>query len=1339
MKRKKKRIKKPSQPKQQATPAPASADIGQLLTKAIEDHQQSRLVEAEAGYRKILEITPDHADANHLLGVIAYQVGKLGMAEKLITKAIQTDPHQPNFHLNLGNVLQDLNRAPEAMASYGKALEINPDFPEAHNNVGNALKNSGDLKQAILHFGKAIELRPTYAEAHNNLGNALNDINKPDEAIPHLRRAVEINDGYIEAYNNLARALSTNGEHQEAADWCRKTITLAPDFIDAHINLGVILLKMGQTEECLAICQNAVTLAPDNPATHVALANVLRTFGRFDEALASYNQALDLKPDHEEAHSNKLMTLHYAANTQCEDLYSAAIRWAAPYNEPLPIRPQANERQGERPLRIGYVSADFNRHPIGFYLDRILPFHTSDKFEIVCYSNNRKTDDVTERLRAATILWRDVVGVSDQKMAQQIREDKIDILVDLSGHTAGNRLSVFAMRPAPVQVTWMGYTGTTGLKAMDFILADTFVLPEHEQEYFTETVKYLPGSYLCFDPPRVDLSVEPPPVTNAGHITFGSFNNRIKITPEAIAVWSNILKAVSGSQILLKTTLLDDAGVRQSVLEQFQANGIDEDRVMLEGRSPRDELLKAYQRIDIALDTLPYGGGVTTAEAIWMGVPVISLRSERWSGRLGETILNAIGVPELVAENRDQYCTMAIDLAQDSPRLEAYYRDLRDLMEISAFCDGPAFASKLEQAYEEMWAAYIPENTATCGERTLSIDDGYNEAVAHQQNGQTAEAEEIYRLILEVDVNHTGALHNLGVIIMDQGNLEEALSLFDKSISLAPDIAPFHNSRGVALFKAGRIADAIKAYRKSTSINPNNPQALRNIGTALREINKPAKALVHFQEALEQDPEDTNSLNGAGAALLDLNQPEKAAPYFQKVLKRHPDFAEVHYNLGNAYKDMGQFDESISSYSRTIELKPDFELAHSNKLVTLHYAPSTTTKDLFTTASDWAAGYNANIPVVDFPNIPDPERRLRVGYVSADFSKHPVGFYLCQILPFHNNSTVDLFAYSNSKKVDSVTDLLKKNVTAWHDVLQLSDQEVAQQIKEDEIDILIDLSGHTQGNRLGVFALRPAPIQITWMGYTGTTGLKTMDYILADQFVLPEHEKQFFSEAVAYLPGCYLCFDPPDFDIPTVPPPARKAGYITFGSFNNRIKITPEAIASWASILKTVDGSRMFLKTALLDSKEARQILIDQFQAHGISADRIELEGRSVRKDLLAAYQRVDIILDSHPFGGGVTTVEALWMGVPVIVLRNDRWSGRLGETILKAVGLAELVADSPELYHNLAIELANDLPRLDKLHDELRTKIISSPFCDGPAFTRKLEDAYCEMWRTWCAKRKTT
>jgi predicted O-linked N-acetylglucosamine transferase (SPINDLY family) len=426
-------------------------------------------------------------------------------------------------------------------------------------------------------------------------------------------------------------------------------------------------------------------------------------------------------------------------------------------------------------------------------------------------------------------------------------------------------------------------------------------------------------------------------------------------------------------------------------------------------------------------------------------------------------------------------------------------------------------------------------------------------------------------------------------------------------------------------------------------------------------------------------------------------------------------------------------DEAAVRLRKVLSREPGLAHVHSNLLMSLSYASRVTSADIFAQAQEFDRQITPSGPVQDFNNNPDPHRRLRIGFVSGDFHAHPVGYFLARVLEALDPTCFEVFCYSNSAIVDAMTTRLWEAAIGWQSIVGVPDDKAAAMIRQDGIDILVDLSGHTSLNRLPLFALRPAPVQVTWLGYFGTTGLSTIDYIIADRFVVPPGEEIYFSETVWRLPGCYLCYSPHSLDIPTGPFPALANGFVTFGCFNNRAKLTAETVAAWAAILQQMDGSRLFLKTKSLTDAGCRAVLQTQFSDHGIAAERLILEGSSPLAEALEAYHRVDIALDPFPFGGCTTTAETLWMGVPLVALQGTRWTGRMSQSILATMNLNDWVATDVEGYVATACRLAGDLPNLAGLRSDLRRRLESSSFCDGPNFTRGLEKAYRSMWTEWC------
>ena len=647
--------------------------LQQAFDLALQHHQAGRLAEAEAIYRQILAQEPNHADTLHLLGVIAQQAGRSDLAVELIRKAITLIPTNPVCHYNLGKALRKLGRLNEATAAYRRAIQLKPDMPDAHNNLGCALKDQGQFDEAIAAYRRALQLKPDYVEAHSNFGAALAGQGRLDEAIAACRRALQFKPDYAEAHNNLGNVLKERGQFDEAIAAFRMAIRLRPDYAEPHSNLG----------------------------------NAFKEQARLDEAMESYRRAMMLKPDDAGLHSNLVYTALFHPGYDPRALKEEGVRWEQQHGAPLKpwIQPHANRPDSGRRLKVGYVSPNFSRHVIRHFLVPLLETHDHAGFEIHCYSRVKRPDPITERMRKCADVWRDVPGLRDEALAALIREDGIDILVDLTQHMADNQLLVFARKPAPVQVAWLGYPGSTGLRAMDYRFTDARMEPERsEWSESVEKAVRLPDSWFCFDPIDHYPAAGEVPALRAGHVTFGCLNNFCKVNDAVLQRWAGVLRAVEGSRLLLRCP---EGGTQARVRQFFEAHGIGAERLeLVSWTSTRAEFLELFQRIDIALDPFPYNGGTTTCEALWMGVPVLTLPGTGIVSRIGLSILSAAGMPEFIAESGEEYVKLAKGLARDFPRLAELRRSLRDRMKASAFMDAPRFARNVEAAYREMWRAW---------------------------------------------------------------------------------------------------------------------------------------------------------------------------------------------------------------------------------------------------------------------------------------------------------------------------------------------------------------------------------------------------------------------------------------------------------------------------------------------------------------------------------------------------------------------------------------------------------------------------------------------------------
>lgn len=557
-------------------------------------------------------------------------------------------------------------------------LSKTDDAQEAHQayQLGNKFAAQGNMEVAVAHYQRAVALKSDYAEAHNNLGNALAAQGHIDQAVTHLERA----------------------------------LSLMPD-ARVHYNLGNALAIQGEKERAAVHYERALALKPDYPQAHNGIGNALAARGRMEQAAVHYRRALELKPDYAEAQNNLLLTLNYVSSADPVAVYAAHLDFAQRWEMPLrpSIQPHGNDRSRGRRLKIGYVSSDLRRHSVAYFFEPVLENHDRERFEIFCYGNNFRDDEVTERLRSHADHWRQISRQPDDLVATQIRADQIDILIDLNGHTANNCLMVFARKPAPIQLTWLGYPNTTGLTAMDYRLTDGYADPVGLAEQFhSEKLVRLPECFCCYKPPEDAPVVSETPAREQGYITFGTFNHHAKINPEVMAVWARILQDVPDSRLVLKNVGLAAQAMQRRVRELFAGLGIAPQRLELFGHDQsRETHLQRYRYVDIGLDPFPYNGTTTTCEALWMGVPVVTLAGRTHAGRVGVSLLSNLGMTELICRTQEEYIATATRLAANLEHLSALRKKLRPCMTVSPLLNASRFTTCLEREYFAMWDDYV--------------------------------------------------------------------------------------------------------------------------------------------------------------------------------------------------------------------------------------------------------------------------------------------------------------------------------------------------------------------------------------------------------------------------------------------------------------------------------------------------------------------------------------------------------------------------------------------------------------------------------------------------------
>lgn len=682
---------------------PNSGTCWKLLAASI--GQQGRLAESLPPMQMAADLLPKDAESQFNLGVIQQGLGLWKEAETAYCKALTINSSYVEAYNNMGLVLQCLGRLPEAIASFRHALALNPEHAEAHNNLGIIYQELGQMTEAAEHYYRALQIKPGYFEAHNNLGGVLQTQGKLKEAESMLRKALNINPDNTNTLSNLGQVLQSQGLLIEAESMLRRAIQIDTQHTAAWNNLGNTLRAQQKFDDAETCFRQALAIHPLDANTHCNLAVLLQEKGRLTEAINCQRNALKIDPKDYRARSNLLFCLNYTSTnaTEClEDAQTYGRLIASDVEKPFSCW---NCKEKPERLKIGLVSGDMNSHPVGYFLEGVLANLDASNVELIAYPTNPYQDELTERIRSHFSSWKPLYGQSDEAAASMIHADGVHILVDLSGHTAYNRLAVFARKPAPVQTSWLGYFATTGLPMMDYLIADPWTLPESEEKYFTEHIWRLPETRLCFSAPPFDIPVSALPAIKNGYITFGCFNNLTKMSADVVTTWARILKSVPDSRLLLKSKSLNAQAVKSNVIQWFEQHQVGAERIILEGASPRSEYFYAYHQVDIALDPFPFTGGTTSAECLWMGVPILTLAGNRFVSRQGIGLLMNAGLPQWIANNEDDYVFRARNHASDLAVLADLRSRLRAQALNSPIFDAPRFAKHLGNALWGMWDA----------------------------------------------------------------------------------------------------------------------------------------------------------------------------------------------------------------------------------------------------------------------------------------------------------------------------------------------------------------------------------------------------------------------------------------------------------------------------------------------------------------------------------------------------------------------------------------------------------------------------------------------------------
>ncbi len=714
----------------------------EILQTAIALQKNGELVGALKLYCEVLDINPDNFDALHMSAVIARNMKSYAKAEKCFKMAIDKKKDFAPLYLNYGLLLIDLKRFDEAVIVLEKAVMLKTDYVEAYYNLALVRHNLRQLDGALEALSKVFALKPNYAEAFFRAGIILHEMDRIDEALVSYDTAILINSDYSEAYFNRGVALRRLRRLVESLLSYDSAIKIKPDYADAYYSRGNVLKDLRRYDESLASYESAIFIKSDHAQAYFMRGVLLQELKRFSEAVISFKRSLEIKPDYAEAYNFLGYTLIELKNIdEGLESYQRAIKvkpdyfvahsnllFSLSYVEKIPLSSRlkearnfgANASRAARfkyqswttdhsmsPLRIGFVSGDFWSHPVGYFLKNVVASFDHSKLDCYAYTNNSYEDAITVALKKNFSSYKSLVGMSDFDAAKCIHADGVQVLVDLSGHTALNRLPVFAYKPAPIQISWLGYWATTGVQEMDYILGDPNVTPMDEEQDFSERIKRLPECYFCFSPPEHDIDVADLPALRNGYVTFGCFNNFSKVNDGVISLWARILSSIPQSRLYFKASQLDNPRIVQNAIDLFAACGISANRLAFEGKTDRIDYLQSYHKVDITLDPFPYPGGATSVESLWMGVPVLTKKGNWFIAHNGETIARNSGQSEWIAHDDADYLQKAIDFSSDLHTLATLRAGLRRQILGSTLFDAERFARNFEQAIADIWRDYL--------------------------------------------------------------------------------------------------------------------------------------------------------------------------------------------------------------------------------------------------------------------------------------------------------------------------------------------------------------------------------------------------------------------------------------------------------------------------------------------------------------------------------------------------------------------------------------------------------------------------------------------------------
>ena len=933
---------------------------------AVSHHQSGRLAQAKDLYLQALQEDPAHFDALHLLGVIAFQSGDAALSVDLINQALVYNASHPTAYLNLGNAQRSLKQLTAAKQSYDRAIELSPHTANAHYNKGLVLMERQEFELALATLQQAVKLQPESSQFIHQCGLAYQALAQYSQAIQCFDHALQLQPDLAEALNDKGFALQQLRQSPAAMVCYQQAVSLNPKLAASWHNLGLLQLAAKDLESAHLCLETAYALLPDSPYLLGVLLHTqmhIAQWGQLDERLTALWSQLS------QGHKVLPPFVSVTLNADVESQRQAAHIWVndklAAYNNTPPLAPY----KGHSKIRIGYFSADFQEHATAYLMAELFELHDKNQFEIYAYSfGPAHTDPMRQRLIKAFDHFHDVGRLTDAQIVTLARSHEIDIAIDLKGYTTDSRADIFAMRLAPVQVNYLGYPGTMGAPFMDYLIADTVIIPQEHIHHYAEKIAYMPGCYQVNDRHRkispLTLSRSEAGLPENGFV-FCCFNNTYKITPQVLDSWARILQQVDGSVLWL---LADNTAGVANLIAQAKLRGIAPERLVFAPRIPLDIHLARHRLADVFLDTLPCNAHTTASDALWAGLPVLTCMGEAFASRVAASLLLAVGMPELICESVQDLECLAIGLARNPVLLADLKIKLHQQLSGSALFDTPQYTKHLESAYTHMYAqnqaGQAPEHFGVqWGEQ--SADALYEQARIQHNQGELDLALRGYANALKLQPDHFNTLHMAGILMAQQSEFESAVTLLEQAVKVNPDHADAHSNLGMVLNELKQFEPSKLVLKRAIQLNPESPIAFSNLGLACGELQEwaqaaqyhaqaialaPANAASHYNQghtliqarqyeaalaslenALDLNPQLVQAWTDKGLALEALERPHQAMQAFETACQMQPDYGRAHFCLGKHWADQKQFDNALEAFNRAVECNPNDGQAFCSK------------------------------------------------------------------------------------------------------------------------------------------------------------------------------------------------------------------------------------------------------------------------------------------------------------------------------------------------------------------------------------------------------------------------